>query len=122
MSAQTSCVINPDLDMLTVRNYLHRDIDLHCQCMDDNGIITGTRWFFSNMSKVSTNSSIRPYSIGIAPSRLIITNIFTNIDAGTYTCSPDSTFPTIPPGDSITLNTEGKYVILLCNGQLQVLT
>ena len=109
-SAQTSCVINPDFDMLTIRNQLGRDVELHCQCMDDNGIITGTRWFLPNMSMVSADSSARPNSTGNAPSRLIFTRPFTNSDAGTYTCSPDNTFPTIPPGDSITLNTAGKYV------------
>ena len=94
--------------MLTIRNGLGRDVELHCQCMDDNGIITGTRWFFPNMSVVSTDSSARPYSNGTAPSRLIFTNPFTNSDTGTYTCSPGSTFPTIPPGDSFTLNTAGN--------------
>ena len=113
VSAQTSCVISPEIDMLTIRNYLGRDVDLHCQCMDDNGIITGTRWFLPNMSIVSTDSSNRPYSTGNAPSRLIITVGFTYSDAGTYTCSPDSTFPTIPPGDNITLNAAGKYILYI---------
>ena len=107
VSAQTSCVISPDLDMLTIRDNLGRDVELHCQCMDDNGIVTGTRWFLPNMNIVSTDSSNRPYSTGTAPSRLIFTMPFTNSDTGTYTCSPDSTFPTIPPGDNITLNTAG---------------
>ena len=109
VSAQTSCVISPDLDMLTIRDPLGRNIDLHCQCIDDNGIITGTRWFFSNMSIVSTDNSNRPYSTGTTPSRLFIASQFTSADMGTYTCSPNSTFPTIPPGDSITLNAAGKY-------------
>ena len=110
----SSCVISPNLDMLTIRNNLGRDVELHCQCMDDNGIITGTRWFLSNMSAVSTNDSNRPHSTGTAPSRLIIATPFTNSDTGTYTCSPDSTFPTIPPGDNITLNTACKYYNI-CN-------
>ena len=95
--------------MLTIRNPLERDVELHCQCMDDNGIIARTSWFLSNISMVSTDSSIRPYSTGTAPSRLIIASPFTNSDTGTYTCSPKSTFPTIPPGDSITLNAASKY-------------
>ena len=113
VSAQTSCVINPDFNMLTIRDGLGGVVDLHCQCMDDNGIITGTRWFLPDMSLVSTDSSNRPYSTGTAPSRLIFTSRFTNSDTGTYTCSPNSTFPTIPPGhgDSITLNTAGKCMI-----------
>ena len=105
--AQTSCVISPDFDMLTIRDGLGRDVELHCQCMDDNGIITGTRWFLSDMNIVSTDSSNCLYSDDTAPSRLILTSPFTNTDVGTYTCSPDSTFPTIPPGDSITLNAAG---------------
>ena len=120
VSAQTSCVISPNINMFTIRNPLGKDVELHCQCMDDNGIITGTRWFLPNMNIVSNDSSARPYSNGTAPSRLIITSPFTNSDTGTYTCSPDDTFPTIPPGDNITLNTAGKYdnmYNLLSSGQ-----
>ena len=120
VSAWTSCVISPDLDILTIRNNLGRDVELHCQCMDDNGIITGTRWFLPNMSMVSNDSSARPYSTGTAPNRLIIASRFTNSDTGTYFCSPDNTFPTMPPGDNITLNTAGKYdsmYNLLSSGQ-----
>ena len=111
------CVISPDFDMLTIRDNLGPDVDLHCQCMNDDGIITGTRWFLPNMSIVSTDNSNRPYSTGTAPSRLIIAGRLRSSDAGTYTCSPDSTFPTIPPGDNITLNIAGKINMnLLCNG------
>ena len=112
-------IINPDLNMMTIRDQLRRDIELHCQCMDDNGIITGTRWF-SNTSIVPTNSSSRPYSTGTAPSRLIVASPFTNSDTGTYTCSPDNTFPTVLPRDSITLNAAGMYkttlygIIIIC--------
>ena len=110
VSAQTSCVINPDLNILTIRdNLAGRNVELHCQCMDDNGIISGTRWFLPDMGIVSTDDSNRPYSNGTAPSRLIFTSPFNNSDTGTYTCSPDDTFPTIPPGDNITLNTAGKH-------------
>ena len=107
VSAQTSCIISPNLDMLTIRNPLGRNIEIHCQCMDDNGIITGTRWFLPNMSIVPTDNLNRPYSIGTAPSRLIIISPFTSADTGTYTCSPDDKFPTVSPGDSITLNAAG---------------
>ena len=107
VSAQTSCVINPNINMLTIRNPLGRDVELHCQCMDDSGIITGTRWFLPNMSIVPTDNLNRPYSTGTAPSRLIITGPFTSADTGTYTCSPDDTFPTVSLRDSFTLNTEG---------------
>ena len=93
---------------MTIRNGLIRDVELHCQCMDDNGIITGTRWFLPNMSIVSNDSSVRPYSTGTATNRLIVAMPFTNSVTGTYTCSPGSTFPTITPGDNITLNTEGE--------------
>ena len=101
--------------MLTINDGLRRVVDLHCQCMDDNGIITGTRWFLPNMSIVSNDSSVRPYSTGTAPSRLIFTVPFTNSDTGTYTCSPNDTFLTIPPGDNITLYTAGKInIIIFC--------
>jgi len=68
--------------------------------MDHDGdkIITGTRWFINN-----TLPSIR-YS-----GRLFF-DTFTNSNSGKYTCSPNSTFPTIPPGDTITLNAAGEYV------------
>ena len=108
VSAQTSCLISPDFNMLTIRDGIERDVELHCQCMDDNGIINGTRWFLPDMSIVPSDNSSRPYSTGTAPSRLIFTSPFTNSDIGTYTCSPDSTFPTIPPGDNITLNATGN--------------
>ena len=63
------------------------------------------------MSIVPTDSSNRPYSDGTAPSRLIIASPFTGSDTGTYVCSPNSTFPTEPPGDSITLNNAiGMYI------------
>ena len=112
VSALTSCAITPDFDMLTIRNRIGRTVELLCQCMDDNGMITAARWFLSDMNMVPTDSSNRPYSNGTAPSRLIFTNRFINSDAGTYTCSPSSTFPTIPPGDSIILTTAGKYIII----------
>ena len=110
-TVKTSCVISPNLTSLTIRDTLIQDVELHCQCMDDNGIFTGTRWFLPDMTTiVSTDSSNRPYSTGTASSTLIITGTFTNSDTGTYTCSPNNTFPNIPPGDDITLNTASEYV------------
>jgi len=69
--------------------------------MDGNEIITGTRWFINN--------NLVPQDSNIAAGTLFI-NTFTNSNSGTYTCSPNSTFPTIPPGDTITLNAAGEYV------------
>ena len=37
VSAQTSCVISPNLTNLTIRDGLVRNVELHCQCMDGNG-------------------------------------------------------------------------------------
>ena len=72
--------------------------------MDDNGIITGTRWFAGN-TLVSQSDSNRPNSTtNTVPSRLLFSAPFTNADSGTYTCSPNNMFPTIPPGDAITLS------------------
>ena len=105
VSAQTSCVISPNLTNLTIRNPLARDIEFHCQCMDDNGVITGTRWFRGN-TLVSQNNTSRAYSTNTVPSRLNFRARFTDADIGTYTCSPNDMFPTIPPGDAITLSAE----------------
>ena len=80
--------------------------------MDGNGIITGTRWFFGNSLVSQSNTALR-YSTNTVPSRLIIDAPFTSSDAGTYTCSPNSTFPTIPPGDSITLSAGGECVCII---------
>ena len=114
VSAQTSCVISPDLDMLTIRDPLGRDVELHCQCMDDNGIITGTRWITPRGGLVPINNFISTYSTGTAPSRLIIPSRATHFYNGTLTCSPNNAFPRIPPGDNITLkNTAGKYVFVV---------
>ena len=77
--------------------------------MDDNGIIIGTRWFRGN-TLVSQSDTDRPYSTNTVPSRLIFSSTFTNADVGTYTCSPNSTFPTIPPGDAITLSAGSEYI------------
>ena len=72
-------------------------------------IITGTRWF-AGSTLVSQSDTDRLYSTNTAPSRLIFSSPFTDIDIGNYTCSPNNMFPTIPPGDAITLSTASKYV------------
>ena len=41
-------------------------------------------------------------------------NGFDSSNSGTYTCSPNGTFPTVPPGDTITLNAAGEYSYV-CN-------
>ena len=79
--------------------------------MDDNGIITGTRWFFEN-TLVSQSDTNRPYSTKTVPSRLIIGHRFISSDSGTYTCSPNSVFPTTPPGDNITINVRSEYLAI----------
>ena len=108
VSAQTSCVISPNLTTLTIRDDLVRNVELHCQCMDGNGIITGTRWFAGN---TLVNDTGRPYSTTNAvPSRLNFSAPFTNADSGTYTCSPNDIFPTRPPGDAITLSTASEQL------------
>ena len=90
-----------------IRNGLQQNIELHCQCMDGNGIITGTRWFAGN---ALVNDTGRPYSTtNIVPSRLVFSAPFTGADNGTYTCSPNDMFPTIPPGDAITLIAACEY-------------
>jgi len=66
--------------------------------MDGDEVTTGTRWFINN--------NLLP----IQDDGTLFFNIFTNSNIGTYTCSPNSTFPTIPPGDTIILNAAGKYI------------
>ena len=80
--------------------------------MDGNGVITGTRWF-AGSTLVSQSDTDRPYSTNTVPSRLIFSNEFTDADIGTYTCSPNNMFPTIPPGDAITLSAASEYVAVL---------
>ena len=46
---QTSCVISPtNLTTLTINDGLKELVEFNCQCMDTNGMITGTRWFLPN--------------------------------------------------------------------------
>ena len=71
-------------------------------------ITTGTSWFHG--STLYTGTINDPNLPTDAPSILLIPVPFTSSDAGTYTCSPNSTFPTIPPGDNITLYAQGEYI------------
>ena len=122
VSTQTTCVISPNLDTLTISNGLVRDVEFHCQCMDSNGMmITGTRWFH-NGSSVTTQNAITssitaPYQINTTPITLYINAPFTtnHSHTGTYTCSPNSMFSASPPGDTITLNTGSEYDCLYIN-------
>ena len=43
-----------------IRDQIRRPVELHCQCMDYNGIITGTRWFHGS-TLVSQDATNRPY-------------------------------------------------------------
>ena len=117
VSAQTSCVISPNITNLTIRDRLIRDVEFHCQCMDDNGMmITGTRWFHNGSSVTIQNAIISsitaPYQINTTPTTLYINQPFTTdrSHTGTYTCSPNSMSST-PPGDTITLNAESEYIV-----------
>ena len=116
VSTQTTCVISPNLDTLTISNGLVRDVEFHCQCMDSNGMmITGTRWFHNGSSVTTRNartlSITTPYQINTTPITLYINAPFTIDQAhtGTYTCSPNSTSSASPPGDTITLNAISEY-------------
>ena len=73
-------------------------------------IITGTSWFHGGVS-VTTTMNDQNLPTG-APSILLIDMPFDSTDSGTYTCSPDSVFPTAPPGDNITLSTGGWYIVI----------
>ena len=118
--AQTSCAISPDITTLTIVNGLIiRDIELHCQCMDSNGMmITGTRWFHNGSSvptqNAVTSSITAPYQINTTPITLYINAPFTadSSHTGTYTCSPNSTSSASPPGDTITVNAASEYIAI----------
>ena len=116
VSTQTSCAISPNLTTLKIRDNLQRDVELHCQCMDSNGImITGTRWF-RNENLVGVQDHLDPYYIAGVPNRLIIDGPFSSSYDGTYTCSPNSTFPAGGPlGDTITLTAQGEYACIILN-------
>ena len=77
--------------------------------MGGNGIIlNGTSWFRDGVPVAgAVDSSNLPAG---APSILLITSPFTGTNTGTYTCSPNSTFLALPPGDNFTLTTEGEYI------------
>ena len=73
-------------------------------------IITGTSWFHDG---VTVNDTVNDPNLPTgAPSILRINRPFESTDSGTYTCSPDSIFPTAPPGDNITLSTGGWYIAI----------
>ena len=116
VSAQTSCVISPNITTLTIADGLVRDVEFHCQCMDDNGMmITGTTWFHNGSSVTIQNAEssniTAPYQINTTPITLYINAPFTTdrSHTGAYTCSPNSMSST-PPGDTITLNAGSEYV------------
>ena len=90
--------------------------------MNGNGIITGIRWF-RGITLVSQSNTNRPYSTtSTFPSRLIFSAPFTDADSGTYTCSPNDMFPTIPPGDAITISAASEYVAILITTYLEAVT
>ena len=91
-------------------------IEFNCQCVDGDDIIAGTSWFHNNVLVNTTqkNTSTDLYYNNV---RLFI-DTFSDPDSGTYTCSPNSTFPTVPPGVTITLNISGEctfIVIYICS-------
>ena len=110
-----TCVIGPNIPTLTINNGLGRAVELHCQCMYVNGMmITGTRWFRGNSLVGTGTSQNNPHYIAGVPSRLIFPFRFRSHYDGTYTCSPDDTFPTGSSGDTIALNAGSEYVAIYC--------
>ena len=115
-SAQTSCVISPNLIALTITNGLRRDVEFHCLCMDSNGMmINGTRWFH-NGSEIATQNAVTssitaPYQINTTPITLYINEPFTtnHSHTGTYTCSPKANNPS---RDTITLSVGSEYLAM----------
>ena len=106
VSSQTSCVISPNLDALTIADGVTRDVEFHCQCKDDNGMmITGTRWLLSNGISAPTQN------FNIPPAVLLIASPFDGTDAGTYICSPNN-MQNDPSRDTITLSTGSEYAAM----------
>ena len=107
VSAQTSCVIGPNLDTLTIADGLQRDVEFHCQCMDSNGMmITGTRWLLPDGTAAPTRD------LNISPALLYINSPFDSSDAVTYICSPNN-MTNNPSRDMITLSTGSEYACRL---------
>ena len=108
VSAQTSCVISPNITTLTLADGLTRDIEFHCQCTNDNGMmINGTRWLLPNGTSAPTQDS------NIPPAVLLLANPFNNsTDAGMYICSPNN-MQNDPSRDTITLSAGSEYVAML---------
>ena len=69
-------------------------------------------WWFNGNTVVSRSNSARPYSTNTNPSRLIISALFTDADAGVYTCANANTMSGASTTDAITLNAQGEYVVL----------
>ena len=67
-------------------------------------------WFVNGSAVVSRSNSARPYSTNTNPSRLIISALFTDADAGMYTCANANTISATSVTDTITLNAQGEYV------------
>ena len=89
---------------------LARNVEFHCQCMDDNGMmITGTRWLLSDGTSAPTQN------FNIPPAVLLIAHPFDSTDAGIYICSPNN-MQNDPSRDTITLSTGSEYAAtLICN-------
>ena len=77
-------------------------------------IINGTSWFHNGT--LFTGTLVDTNLPNDAPSILRIASGFNSTNGGTYTCSPNSTLPTIPPGDNITLTTGGEYIAVFIAG------
>ena len=114
VSAQTSCVISPNITSLVIKDELARDVEFHCRCSDGNGQLNGAKWFYNgNLILAQNDGNYKdgdPYYIDKDPTALYMDRPIINYYSGTYTCSPNSTFLTTPPGNNITVTTGSKYV------------
>ena len=113
ISAQ-SCVISPNITSLTIRGGLVRNIEFHCQCIDDNGMMINGMWFRGNSStalSTGDSTSTAPYQINsITRNILFINSPFTSSFAATYYCSPNNV-RTNADGDNIVLSTGSEYCL-----------
>ena len=115
-----NCVItSTSFTFLNIRYALNRVVELNCQCMDSIGVlITETRWFFNGNLVLTQDdgnyNSGDPYYNSTAPATLLIDIGINVTHNGTYTCSPNNMFPTLPPGDAIAINITGENDICIC--------
>ena len=82
------------------------DVRFHCSCSRNNGSTArNTRWFDTNMNRLSTTVTNAPYHIlqSSGTEATLIIPTFTESYAGTYTCGGNFVSNPQPPTANVTL-------------------